>query len=590
MSPGACEMISFVKGDRHVPEWFRSAFKAKRDQTDVDWMRRHLVTEQALHSRAYSIFLMLAAVSIAILVIACIAFGVTVLAYLLVPLLLILVIVPSLVIGSPSSGAKREELDMLRESPTVIGAMSMSMQLQPSLDRAVAFASQCGDGSLNVRLRTLLWQVLTRVRYDLPTSMMEFASTLGEENESLRQSIHLFISATHESTREGMDRLLDKANALVIEGVKDRVERYVSSLALPTMVFFAFGILLPVMMFSLVPLLTLGSASSIGSASSTSPVISDAELALLLLVVFPVASFLYSRSTLSRNPLQAVGRPTIVFSRRSIQAIAAYVGLMSVISLIMVGSFPEIVLVIGVCIPSLYFFVRFRTAHALAAKLPGVEKDFVNALYQMGNRMTTGTSFDVAFEEVARSRSSSPFGEFARKALYRSLTTRQDLATIIANDAGLVGMSPLVRNALVTVAECAASDAQAAGKVALNLAQYLSDLRSCQSKVREKLQSVVDMMSSTSAIFAPIVLGITGSLFSLVGSVSPGSGSAQNMTMIGGIYVVELTFIVSFFTVFLLGGKNWTEVSYRFFTKAPVAVIVFISVSLAARGGLTQLL
>ena len=98
--------------------------------------------------------------------------------------------------------------------------------------------------------------------------MMEFASTLGEENENLRQSIHLFISATHESTREGMDRLLDKANALVIDGVKDRVERYVASLALPTMVFFAFGILLPVMMFSLVPLLTLGSVSSIGPTAT----------------------------------------------------------------------------------------------------------------------------------------------------------------------------------------------------------------------------------------------------------------------------------------------------------------------------------
>ena len=252
--------------------------------------------------------------------------------------------------------------------------------------------------------------------------------------------------------------------------------------------------------------------------------------------------------------------------------------------------FPEIVLLAGVCIPSAYVYVRFRTEHAQAGKLPALEKDFVNALYQIGNRMTTGTSFDVALEEVARSRSASPFGEFARRSIYKSLTTRQDLPTIIASDADLLRLSPLVRNALVTVAECAASDPQAAGKVALNLAQYLSDLRSCQSKIREKLQSVVDMMSSTSAIFAPIVLGITGSLFSLVGAVSPGSGSVQNMTLMGGVYVVELTFIVSFFTVFLLGGKSWTEVAYRSFTKAPVALVVFISVSLAARGGLTQLL
>jgi hypothetical protein len=583
-------MRSLINADRGAPDWFASAFKAKRSPAHLEWMKRHRVTEEGLRSQAYAVFVSVAVIGTVALTLSSIISGLQVLAYLLAPTLLILVILPSLIIGSPATSARREELDMLRESPTVIGAMSMSMQLQPSLDRAVVFASQCGDGSLNLRLRTILWQVLTRVRNDLTMSMMEFASTLGEENESLRQSIHLFISATHESTREGMDRLLDKANSLVIEGVKDRVERYVASLSLPTMVFFAFGILLPVMMFSLVPLLTLGSVSSVGTAARTGPIISDTELALLLLVVFPVASFLYSRSTLSRNPLQAVGRPELSLDRRSLTAIALYAASMIVLSLLLARSYPEIVLIVGVCVPSAYFYLRHRTAHILVTRIPAVEKDFINALYQIGNRMTTGASFDVAFEEVAHSRSASPFGEFARKAMFKCMTTRRDLSRIIADDSLLLGMSPLVRNAFVTVAECAASDPQAAGKVALNLAQYLSDLRSCQAKIGEKLQSVVDMMNSTSAIFAPIVLGITGSLFSLVGTVSPGSGSVQNMTLIGGIYVVELTFIVSFFTVFLLGGKSWTEVGYRFFTKAPVAAIVFISVSLAARGSLTQLL
>jgi hypothetical protein len=581
-------MLSPIGAGRKAPDWFVNAFKSKRTAAQLEWMKRHDVTEQSLRSKAYSVFVTVAVGGAVTLVLSSAVLGLQALAYLLLPTLLSLVILPSLIIGSPAPAAKREELDVLRESPTVIGAMSMSMQLQPSLDRAVAFASQCGDGPLNLRLRTILWQVLTRVSSDLPASMMEFASALDEENESLRQSIHLFISATHESAREGMDRLLDKANALVIEGVKDRVERYVASLALPTMVFFAFGILLPVMMFSLVPLLTLGSVSSVGAKAG--PIVSDLELALLLLVVFPAASFLYSRSTLSRNPLQSVGRPSIALSRKAGAAIAAYVASMAILSLVLGGTFPELVLIVGVCAPSAYFYRRYRADHAVSLRVPAEEKDFVNALYQIGNRMTTGASFDLAFEEVARSRSSSPFGEFGRRAIYRSLTARRDLPSIIAEDATLQRMSPLVRNALLTVAECAASDPQAAGKVALNLAQYLSDLRSCQAKIREKLQSVVDMMSSTSAIFAPIVLGITGSLFSLVGKVSPGSGSVQNMTLIGGVYVVELTFIVSFFTVFLLGGKSWTEVAYRSFTKAPVALVVFISVSLLARGSLTQLL
>ena len=332
------------------------------------------MTEEALHSRAYLIFLAIAVVGFLVLTISIVMFGLIALIYLFMPILLMMIIVPSFVISSPESSARREELDILRESPTIIGAMSMSMQLQPSLDRAVAFASQCGDGSLNVRLRTLLWQVLTRVRYDLPTSMMEFASTLGEENENLRQSIHLFISATHESTREGMDRLLDKANALVIEGVKDRVERYVASLALPTMVFFAFGILLPVMMFSLVPLLTLGSISSIDATSSAGPIVTDIELALLLLVVFPTASFLYCRSTLSRNPLQAVGSSKIAMNYKVLGSIASYAGTMIILSLLLAKSYPEVILVIAVCVPSVYFYFRFKNAHALALRLPSLRK------------------------------------------------------------------------------------------------------------------------------------------------------------------------------------------------------------------------
>ena len=188
-------MSSLIRADRNVPRWFASAFKTKRIQAHLEWMERHQVTEESLRSEAYSAFMVTGLAGTMALVVCILIFGMAAFTYLLVPLLLTMFIVPSLVFGSPASDARKEELDMLRESPTVIGAMSMSMQLQPSLDRAVAFASQCGDGSLNLRFRTLLWQVLTRVRYDLPTSMMDFASTLGEDNENLRQSIHLFISA-----------------------------------------------------------------------------------------------------------------------------------------------------------------------------------------------------------------------------------------------------------------------------------------------------------------------------------------------------------------------------------------------------------
>ena len=206
---------------------------------------------------------------------------------------------------------------------------------------------------------------------------------------------------------------------------------------------------------------------------------------------------------------------------------------MTLLSIPVRAALPEVVLSSASCVPSVFFYLRFRSAHARAS-LPGVEKEFVNAMYQMGNRMTTGTSFDVAFEEVARSRSSSPFGEFARRTIYRCLTTRQDLATIIANDPELRGCRPWSGTPSSPSRSAPPPTRRRRERWRSTWPNIYPTCARCQSKIREKLQSVVDMMSSTSAIFAPIVLGITGSLFSLVGTVSPGSGSVQNMTLIGG--------------------------------------------------------
>jgi hypothetical protein len=52
-------MFPFVRTDRKVPHWFASTFKAQRSPANLDWMRRHQVSEEALRSKAYSTFLLL---------------------------------------------------------------------------------------------------------------------------------------------------------------------------------------------------------------------------------------------------------------------------------------------------------------------------------------------------------------------------------------------------------------------------------------------------------------------------------------------------------------------------------------------------
>jgi len=119
----------------------------------------------------------------------------------------------------------------------------------------------------------------------------------------------------------------------------------------------------------------------------------------------------------------------------------------------------------------------------------------------------------------------------------------------------------------------------------------LSEVGSCQVKIEEKLRGVVEMMRSTSVLFAPIVLGVTGALFTLIGSQASAAGStADDIALMTGIYIGELSLLVSFFTVLVMGDRSWRGVLHSYATRTPVAFLVFVSVSLICRTGLSSLI
>jgi hypothetical protein len=495
----------------------------------------------------------------------------------------------SLVAGVPGALAQKEERAMLREAPAVVGYLTMSMQLQPSLERAVAFAGDHGPGVLPTRLRGLSWSLLTRGRESIEAGVQDLASSLSDMNENLRQALHLTMSATSEGTKAGMDRLLDKANALVIDGVKDAVEGYVASLTLPTMVLFSFGILLPVLLFSMVPLLSLSVTfdPAANGEQLLSPGIPLLPLALLLLVLLPGVSFVYSIVVVGRSPTTMPESAELHLGSATTAFLAVWLsGCALLITLGFVPSSPNLA-VLAMTLPlPLFLFARLRKDRPSRPSRTE-RRSTVSALYQIGNRMTAGASFESALS--ASARPGTRFSWFAGKALHRWRTSRGGIELALQHSA-LQEASPMVHSALLTVAECARRDSVAAGKIALNLAQYLSDLDSCEERIESRLKGVVDMMRSTALIFAPIVLGITTSLLRVIGAVQPMAGLESSIQLMTGIYVAELCFVVAYFTTFLVGEKSWKEVGYQFGVRAPVAEILFIAVSASFQSGLTQLL
>lgn len=578
-----------------VPPAFFVRLMGPNGAAELDaWLSKRSLSPAAITSAAWKLFLLLTGAMVVAGAAAFALGGSRGLLCALGPCLILPILAAGLFAATPASLSRAEDKLILRDTPTVIGSISISMQLEPSIERGVIFAATNSDGALSEKLREVVWRTLTRRSDSVINELHRFISSLSERNDSLRQALQLILSATRERTKEGMDRLLDKANAVVIAGVKDSVDRYVASLATPAMVLFSLGILLPVMLVSMVPLLSMGTSFSSSSEriGLTGGSLPTTYLALLLVGVFPVATLAYARSLLARNPVQSFQELSLRLDAGTAATLVAWVGAVSLAVPLDFGPADPYVLLASIALPpSMLLQFKLRGRHRRAWEERNSSSDLIAALYQLGNRMRAGAGFDTALEETAASRRNSKFSEVVRAAVYRSKIRRNSVQTALREELSRTGADPLVVGAYGVVAECSTRNPSGAGQVALNLAQYLTDLRSCESKIEDKLKGLVDMMRSTSTVFAPIVLGITSSLVGLMSQFAVSSPTILSDTiLLTGAYILELTAIVSFFAAFLQGGRDWSMVGYEVGKRAPLALAIFITTSVLCQMGMARLL
>ena len=572
---------------QHVSRWARlkaPAWFAKRGRAngaEVAWMGRNGIEVDAVRSAAFTSLMAYSSLSSVLAVLLSLVLPLEQLLFVSLGLLMLPLIACSSTLSFAKQRAQEEERAILRDSPSVIGVLSMSINVRPSLEGAVS-AAAVGDGPLNRRLRQGWWEAMSGRAMGLEGAIMDLSTSLGELNDGLRQALVLTIASTKQGTRGGIDRLLDRANWLVLEGVREKGERYVASLSVPTMVLFAFGVLLPVMLFSLMPLMSVGSTGTDGFAS---PPVSLPMVALLMLVVFPACTFVYAQSVLRRHPLRGPAQGAVLDSKDlAVLVMVIAIGLGTAFF----GLDPLVTLSIIAFGASAWFLLRWRDWHKRSVQRPKVERELVLALFLVGNHLASGGSFETALTELSNGKEGMA-QDLCRRVLHQVRTGREDVAQALDGDEAFRSVSPMLRQAFSTVMRCAMVDPRAATRTALNLAQYLSDLQSTEAKMRERLQGVVDMMAHTATYFAPIVLAVTASLFQVVSTVTGSDQGYDGLMLIGGLYALELCAVVTYFNHMMIGGADPRGAVYQFAKRAPVAVMTYAIAFLVAAEGLTTI-
>ncbi|MEW5747943.1 MAG: hypothetical protein AB1793_04020 [Candidatus Thermoplasmatota archaeon] len=480
-------------------------------------------------------------------------------------------------VSYPSSAARRRASEVMRGAADAVNLMVMGVRQDASLPRSIMFASG-GGSAFAAELRRCMWEVVTGTHTGFEEALHALGGRWERFSSELKTSLNAIVVASKEATDEGKRRALERANRAMVAGAKRRVEEYALSLSTPSMLLFALGILLPIMVGSFMPMLSWDIWS--GAAPDRGPTAGGGmafETAVVMDLMFPAVALLVAMDAVSRRPVDGPRDA----SGRGVGGWAAAIALGAACSasaywLLGPGDHAPLVLLAGTLPASAVLVASGRRRGARAAS---VDDEVQDLLFRAGARMLEGDNFESALDEASEGAAGRPLG---RRLCLRAFVMGQGLDRAVDSEARGARSNP--SEALKVVARASAKDEAGAGMLAMDIASYLRELSEIEAALKMRLRPTISMMRMTAHFLGPLVLGVTFGVFVSLASVAGGDGSAAAgaMLLTLGLFLAEMNAAVCYFVWGIEGGGDRRDLERSTGACVMVSQGVFVSTALFA--------
>ncbi|RDZ54723.1 pilus assembly protein [Haloferax sp. Atlit-4N] len=390
----------------------------------------------------------------------------------------------------------------LGNAPELVGRIALRMRIEPSVERASAFAAHGGDDPLSASLAAHV----DRARGTPTAGLSEFADAWRTWFPALDRSTALLQTAADVPAGE-RDRALDRAHEVVREGTRDRLADFVGSVRGPVTAVYAFGVLLPL---ALVGALPAARVAGVGVTAGHVAFVYDVALPACLLAA---VGWVLVRRPVAFAPLSVDASHPAVDDHRALGvaggAVAGITGFVAADALVAPWLAPLAAVGIGT---GTALFVAARPVVALRARVRAVEDGLSDALYLVGRAVGEGEAVESA---LARAATSIPgeTGDLLEEAVGVQRRLRVGVVESFRGEYGVLESTPSPRVAgVATLLGLAASEGRPAGRAIVSMADQLSALSRLDAEARRELASVTETLSNTAAVFGPLVAGATVAL------------------------------------------------------------------------------
>jgi hypothetical protein len=450
--------------------------------------------------------------------------------------------------------AEAKRIRTLGAAPALVTTLVLGATLWPSAERAAAFAGRAGNGLLATRLDDHHRRAAGTPRSGLGT----FAAAWNDRFPALERAVGLVENATA-APAEKRPALLERARQCILDGTRDEMAAFAASLRGPATGLYAFGVLLPLAMASLLP------AAAAAGVPVTAPVLIGTYGVLLPAALLVACCWLLGRRPVAFPPVTVPrSHPDVpATSRPSVVAAIAAGAAGWLLAAALVAEWAAPIGALGAGVGSA-LVVRYRPVSEVRDHVTAVEAGLPDALSAVGRRLNRGQSVEAALVEAV-DETPEPTSAVIEAAVARQERLGTSVKSAFLCPGGALADVPSHRaRRVATLLDTAATIGPPAGESVTRMGEHLDALRAIERETRRDLSQITETLSNTAALFGPLVGGAT---VALAGSMGGGEQfetipSALLGTVVGW-YVLVLAVLLTVLSTGLHRGLDRALVGYR---------------------------
>jgi hypothetical protein len=477
----------------------------------------------------------------------------------------------------PRIVATRRGARVARTSTDDLTLMIMSLRHEPSLPKAMTLAARRGS-EFAAELRESIWSVISGVHSTFEEALHDLARKWAGYCSELKPAVRAMITASCEATEAGRRRALDRANDALVTGAKCRIDEYTISLSVPSMILFGIGILLPLMVGSFLPMLSwdIWSTDSMhaqpGETGSTGILL---QTVVLMNLLFPAIALLVAFDAVSKHPMARafVRSRSMGHTRLAVEICATFSCSLAaaVASLVLLDGTAEYVsCVLSASVPA-SLLLTVHGSHTLSRSDIDKREQLEDLLFSAGARMVDGENLEAALHGSRSDRYSQGPVRMAGEGISIPGGERQP-SDEWSNE----------ERALEVVVEAASKDEVQAGILAMDLAGYVREVAELEAVLKRRLRPTLSMMRLTTHALAPIMLGVTHTIYVSLASIGGGAGnlSPGELFVTLAAFLIEINAVVAYFAWGIGDRRRLGTLAYSIGTCTLIAILILSAVVL----------